>query len=287
MVKISLGCAIVGHAGTFDVTIDDGERVSVLKKVIKEKNPATITCDAKDLQLFLTKMEGGTWLTEADVKKGVEDLTGLKLLDVAGVPLNLVDLSEKDVRLQLTKKAVKAKTTPVHVLVVVPEELPKPHEPRDRQLVVGNIPISQSMSLNPPALVAFWKAFLNDRTEVKADALIELPRDTYLLGTSTLGSRIYIRHCYPELWKLCQQMIHDKATNTPHLVILGNPGIGKTFFGFVILLLLARAGATVVYESGLLKQRYLLTNEMVAAGSPNDFVHILQNPATYYTHPIY
>ncbi|POM71954.1 Crinkler (CRN) family protein [Phytophthora palmivora] len=120
MVKISLKCVIVGHAGTFDVTIDDGKKVSVLKKVIKDENPATIKCDAKDLQLFLTKKDGA-WLTEADVKKGVEDTTGFTLLDVAGAPLNLVNLSEVDVRCQLTKEAVKAKKTPVHVLVVVPK----------------------------------------------------------------------------------------------------------------------------------------------------------------------
>ncbi|POM74721.1 LOW QUALITY PROTEIN: Crinkler (CRN) family protein [Phytophthora palmivora] len=108
------------HAGTFDVTIDDDEKVSVLKKVIKDENPATIKCDAKDLQLFLTKKDGA-WLTEADVKKGVEDTTGFTPLDVAGAPLNLVDLSEKDVRCQLTKEAVEAKKTPVHVLVVVPK----------------------------------------------------------------------------------------------------------------------------------------------------------------------
>ena len=156
--------------------------------------------------------------------------------------------------------------------------------PQDRQLDVGGVkfPVTQTMSLNPPALVQFWKAFLNDRTEVKADVLIELPRGTYIMGDSTLGSRIYIRHCYLELWKLCHQLIHDKNMNTPHLVILGNPGIGKTYFGFVILLLLARAGATVVYESGNFKKLYLFTKEIVAKGTQYDFFEILNNPETYY-----
>lgn len=151
--------------------------------------------------------------------------------------------------------------------------------PRDRQLDVGgvNFLVTQTMSLNPPALVQFWEAFRKDQTKVEADALIELPEGTYLMGDSTVGSRIYIRHCYPELWKLCQQLIHDEAMNTP----LGNPGIGKTFFGFVILLLLARDGATVVCESGILKQCYLFTNEMVVEGAQNDFVQILKNPGTY------
>ncbi|DBA03721.1 TPA: hypothetical protein N0F65_004138, partial [Lagenidium giganteum] len=170
----------------------------------------------------------------------------------------------------------------IHVLVERPV-LSEAELSQDRQLVVGgvHVPITQSMSLNSPALVAFWQAFLNDRTEVKADALVKPPKGTYILGDSTLGSRIYILHCYPALWKLCLERIHDEETNTPHLVILGNPGIGKAFFGFVILLLLARAGATVVYESAGLKQRYLLTEKIVAEGLPNDFVQILKNPATW------
>ncbi|KAE8911600.1 hypothetical protein PF005_g4365 [Phytophthora fragariae] len=34
--------------GVLEVKIDDAELVSVLKKTIKEKNPARIKCDASD-----------------------------------------------------------------------------------------------------------------------------------------------------------------------------------------------------------------------------------------------
>ncbi|GMF13532.1 unnamed protein product [Phytophthora lilii] len=77
-------------------------------------------------------------------------------------------------------------------------------------------------------------------------------------------------------------MIHDEKMNTPHLVILGNPEIGKTFFGYVSLLFPARDSAVVVYESGRLKQRYLFTNNMVVEGAQNDFFQIPKNPETYY-----
>ncbi|KAG2949993.1 hypothetical protein PC117_g4814 [Phytophthora cactorum] len=120
IVVVSLQCVIAGQAGSsFDVEIDDAAKVSKLKDAIKAKNSSTITCDAKDLQLFLAKT-GDAWLTEKDVKKGVSDTSDLELLDVAGAPLNLVGLSEEDVRFRVTKEDVKAKTTPVHVLVVVP-----------------------------------------------------------------------------------------------------------------------------------------------------------------------
>ncbi|KAI9895930.1 hypothetical protein PsorP6_018353 [Peronosclerospora sorghi] len=58
MVKIF--CAIVGVQGiAFSVKIDACESVGDLKDVVKAKNPETITCDAKDLQLFLRGRRAG------------------------------------------------------------------------------------------------------------------------------------------------------------------------------------------------------------------------------------
>lgn len=65
-------------------------------------------------------------------------------------------------------------------------------------------------------------------------------------------------------------------------MVLGNPGIGKTFFGYVLLLYLARMGATVVYESGLSQKRFLFSRDIVVQGSTRDFVTILDRPTTYY-----
>ncbi|KAK1930433.1 hypothetical protein P3T76_014104 [Phytophthora citrophthora] len=60
---MKLFCAIVGVAGNaFEVDIAEDASVSALKDVIKEKNRVTITCDAKDLQLFLARTKDGAWL---------------------------------------------------------------------------------------------------------------------------------------------------------------------------------------------------------------------------------
>lgn len=78
-------------------------------------------------------------------------------------------------------------------------------------------------------------------------------------------------------------VIHDEAQKTPHLVILGNPGIGKTFFGYVMLLYFARMGATVVYQAGNNKKQWLLfSRDVVLQGSNRDFGDILKLPTTYY-----
>ncbi|KAK1929353.1 hypothetical protein P3T76_015105 [Phytophthora citrophthora] len=64
---VKLFCAIVGAAGSaFEVDIAEDASVSALKKAIKAENPATITCDAKDLQLFLAKTADGGWLRSDD-----------------------------------------------------------------------------------------------------------------------------------------------------------------------------------------------------------------------------
>ncbi|OWZ05155.1 Crinkler (CRN) [Phytophthora megakarya] len=118
---VKLFCAIVGEVGSaFPVDIDENETVGDLKNAIKAKNSATITCDARELQLFLAKTTDGTWLTVNDVKKGINDTSGLTPLEFANVPLNLDGLSEEEVRVQLTKDDFKAGNGPVHVLVVVP-----------------------------------------------------------------------------------------------------------------------------------------------------------------------
>ncbi|EGZ25903.1 hypothetical protein PHYSODRAFT_421021, partial [Phytophthora sojae] len=57
----------VGVAGSaFSVRVDESDTVDDLKKAIKAENPATITCDAKDLQLSLAKTADGAWLSSKD-----------------------------------------------------------------------------------------------------------------------------------------------------------------------------------------------------------------------------
>ncbi|KAE8884039.1 hypothetical protein PF003_g31832 [Phytophthora fragariae] len=54
--------------------------------------------------------------------KGVSDTTGLKPLDSAGTPLHDYGLSKKKLRSEVTKQHRKVKTTPVHVLVQLPDQ---------------------------------------------------------------------------------------------------------------------------------------------------------------------
>ncbi|KAG6592650.1 Crinkler (CRN) family protein [Phytophthora cinnamomi] len=117
MVLLSLECAIVGQVGSsFDVKIDDGAKVSELKKAIKGEKPDTITGEADKQQLFLAKTDGGAWLD----KVGAASVA----LDEHGHPQGFVQM---DSTLWIKNpKHFGANFEPgegqIHVLVVVPEQ---------------------------------------------------------------------------------------------------------------------------------------------------------------------
>ncbi|KAG1705589.1 hypothetical protein DVH05_003276 [Phytophthora capsici] len=112
MVQISLQCAIVGHAGSsFVVGIDDGAKVSKLKKAIQRENPLAITCEADQLQLFLAK-DGKVWLDGADAAAvEADDLKHFPLMDPTLLVRNPKHFGS----------GFKPDEGQVHVLVVVPK----------------------------------------------------------------------------------------------------------------------------------------------------------------------
>ncbi|TMW69307.1 hypothetical protein Poli38472_001463 [Pythium oligandrum] len=116
---MKLFCALVGASGSaFPVDIDESLTVGDLKEVIRGKKPRKITCDADELELYLAK-RGDAWLTENEVR-GISDTNGLKYLGAARAELDVVGLSEEDLRFEIDKHRVAAGYGPVNVLVVVP-----------------------------------------------------------------------------------------------------------------------------------------------------------------------
>ncbi|KAF0729067.1 hypothetical protein Ae201684P_003566 [Aphanomyces euteiches] len=58
---LTLFCLVVGERTPFSVDVAANETVGDLKKMIKEENSNTLTCDAKELQLYLA-LKGHAWL---------------------------------------------------------------------------------------------------------------------------------------------------------------------------------------------------------------------------------
>ncbi|CAG8489637.1 368_t:CDS:2 [Acaulospora colombiana] len=97
-------------------------------------------------------------------------------------------------------------------------------------------------------LERFWNSLKDGKVKKhNNDQFLELPMDVYyLLGKDEQGSNIstlFIRECYYHL----SDIIFENE-NIHRWRITGNPGIGKTFFGYYLLYLLSQQCKTVVYH---------------------------------------
>ncbi|OWY97499.1 hypothetical protein PHMEG_00031953 [Phytophthora megakarya] len=115
-------CAIVGVAGSsYPVNIDENETVGDLKKAIRDDNSATITCDARELQLFLAK-KGDAWMNKEYVASVTLDKERhAKIEDENGRPQPLEHMNETADVVDYFGERFKRKRGEIHVLVVVPE----------------------------------------------------------------------------------------------------------------------------------------------------------------------
>ncbi|PKY50056.1 hypothetical protein RhiirA4_545678 [Rhizophagus irregularis] len=101
----------------------------------------------------------------------------------------------------------------------------------------------QSDNYDNESLEKVWKAFKEATID---DNVLNLSNDaSYLLGVDDYGnpiSTIFIRDCYLDLSKIIFE------SNRSRWRITGNPGIGKTFFGYYLLYIIAKANRTVIYH---------------------------------------
>ncbi|KAK1945550.1 hypothetical protein P3T76_002598 [Phytophthora citrophthora] len=169
---VTLYCAVVGDVGhPFAVHIDPD-----LSE--KEQPEAEEKEDGEE-----------EWLTKFDILQGVDETACKRQLHenekLRDVGLDSGDLSE------VSPAEASAGKGHVHVLAVAPEN-PPTH--RERQLVVNGVELRVAKdALNPQALVDFWKAFQDDRTELKADA-DELFKCRELLYPNLPED--VVQHCY-------------------------------------------------------------------------------------------
>ncbi|RHZ85356.1 hypothetical protein Glove_66g167 [Diversispora epigaea] len=104
----------------------------------------------------------------------------------------------------------------------------------------GAEPPNKRVKIADDDLNKFWRALKNAPCDNK---FLKLSEDTRFLGKERGSSTLFIRKCYRDLENVVLDHKIDK------LRITGNPGIGKTFFGYYLLYLLAQQDATVVYDN--------------------------------------
>jgi len=114
-----------------------------------------------------------------------------------------------------------------------------------------------------------------------SDNVLRLAHGTTFLGSSTLPDRMYIRDDYVGLWSEIQRLV---SSGLSRVVVSGNPGIGKSWFGLYVAhqLLCRKEPPTIVWESRRKQERYLIRRGVVAEGTLASFVKELKDTRTWY-----
>ena len=60
-----------------------------------------------------------------------------------------------------------------------------------------------------------------------------LPQGLYLMGEEDLGNTMYVRRAYRKLAEVLEDM---RAAGQRHVVVSGNPGLGKSYFAIWMLI---------------------------------------------------
>ena len=127
---------------------------------------------------------------------------------------------------------------------------------------------------------AFYDAL--KMAQVQNDVL-QLPNEVKFLNAASLPSKLYVRKAYEDLHSL----IHDTYRHRSILVV-GNPGTGKSFFALYEMYRLLKDGATIVYECLPFSVFMVLTAEQLLYDGPRLEVksplvrELFRNHQTYY-----
>eukprot|EP00047_Mylnosiga_fluctuans_P024741 m.169108 g.169108 ORF g.169108 m.169108 type:complete len:679 (+) comp9915_c1_seq20:269-2305(+) len=88
-------------------------------------------------------------------------------------------------------------------------------------------------------------------------------RPMNFLDLDKFGTRLFVRQVYLELLQIVDSIIYDPHQARKRVAIIGNPGIGKSFFGLLLLLRAIHSRQTVVFLARIGKTHdicYLFTD---------------------------
>ena len=105
------------------------------------------------------------------------------------------------------------------------------------------------------AVKAFWQALAT--VELDGD-LLQLPDGVYFLRQMEYGSRMMWRDVYGQLMDIAEDLL---AGGCKRMVVRGMPGIGKSWWLFLLLREAARRGITVVLQHFCMKRRFCFSGE--------------------------
>ncbi|CAB4392481.1 unnamed protein product [Rhizophagus irregularis] len=119
---------------------------------------------------------------------------------------------------------------------------------------VGPVAASSQMT-EDLVLNKFIQDLKDTEFDAKTSELLKLAYDTNFFGLDNQPSRMFIRNCYKDLLDIVSK------PEIRNLRISGNPGVGKTFFGYYLLYDLLTKDKTIVYELHTMKGSVILFKE--------------------------
>ena len=131
----------------------------------------------------------------------------------------------------------------------------------------------------PPRVTVFWQQLPH---AVLTDSVLRLAAGTNFLGDAKLGGALFVRDDYRGMLEELQVLI---ASGTDKVVVSGNPGIGKSWFGLFLLYALATSQprVRVLWEASCKQRRYLFRggDPVVLQGNLDAFAGALDDGETW------
>jgi hypothetical protein len=148
--------------------------------------------------------------------------------------------------------------------------------------VLGAMQGVRDVTTLPPEdpIVRFWKALPHAQLD-GGGVILQLPGDTSFVGDEALGSRLYIRQDYKNLFELTMARIRGGSRG---MAILGTPGIGKSMFSFYVLWRLCQEYPDGVFVYDRLNRPVLMFHRqtVLRSGSYFGFIDELEKKSTWY-----
>ncbi|KAG1688694.1 hypothetical protein DVH05_003131 [Phytophthora capsici] len=189
-----------------------------------------ITCDAKNLQLFLAKKDG-TWLDEAQSATVTFDDAETQFVE-----MNPLLWLKNDKHFGANFRPDESQ---VHVLVALPE-MP----PRKKQKVGDELAFWQE---ELDSICEFGQG-LDRETDLDTGALLETAQEVFGVLGVNVRKGLYVRQEYWDVYEIMKEKLQSN-NEIDRVVLLGSPGIGKSVFGVFLLLLFMSEHKNVAFRA--------------------------------------
>jgi len=132
----------------------------------------------------------------------------------------------------------------------------------------------------PTIMIKFWEGLRALTIPINA-MILSLEEGTYFVGNQVSGSKMFVRRAYTDLFQIIEQKI---AQGFNKALIVGNPGIGKSWFLYYVMWCLVKKHVPIVLESCAYSPNWymFLPDGSVQKGNTSNRPQQLDDPNAWY-----